>query len=269
MKTDKPTLPAVFTLEVAEPDASDAGAACAALAEQGRDEGTVVWIEKTRLTHGGFWHNAEDNLDCAILLRPEFTLAKTQQLLIVASLSMGNAIATFASPMTPMEFAWPNDIVMAGMKIGAIDLQVPNHTELNDHPAWAVLRACVNVNHYPQDIDQAISIKTMEGTISFSVGDLLAEFCRRFLGAINDWDEFGLAKMLTNYTPRMVKGSDILTRRAAICVANDGTDDLQLNDCQFVEIADDGTLVLRINDNRYCKVTLDAWWHGRTSDYPA
>ena len=79
---------------------------------------------------------------------------------LVATVAMGNALATHLTPMIALGYKWPNDLLIAGHKVGAVWL---DSGESNDSP-WLCITASVNIHSSPEDFAiPAISVSEAEG----------------------------------------------------------------------------------------------------------
>ena len=99
-----PELPAAYHLIVLD-KVKCLRESASSLAAKDYDEGTIVWAKnqtdgKARL--GKQWISEYGDLQCAIVLRPDLELQKYYQMLIVAIVSLGNAIASHVSAMTAL-----------------------------------------------------------------------------------------------------------------------------------------------------------------------
>ena len=162
-------------------------------AEDGAEEGTfVVAMEQSeaRTRHGSLWFSPAGNAHCAIVLRPDFPNARAGQLVYVAALSAGAALAGLLSPMTGLRYRWPNRILLNELDAGRIALAAPG-LERNPMP-WLVLGLMLNVAHHPENPEpEAYNSVHASGSPEVGVEAVIEDFARHFLASINRWDEEG------------------------------------------------------------------------------
>jgi BirA family biotin operon repressor/biotin-[acetyl-CoA-carboxylase] ligase len=201
-----PELPAAYDLVYYDQIDSLRDKACN-LARRGAEEGTLLWAATQAKPLGRLdqkWHSSQGDLHCSIILRPDFSRHLYPQIMLVAAVSMANALATHLSAMTPLAFGWPNNITIASHKVAAIWLdtviepnsdksahQDGNHLE-EDQP-WLAVTASVNLEQSPGELSAtAISVQEVEGTTELDSTVLLESYARQFITQINHWSERGI-----------------------------------------------------------------------------
>lgn len=173
------------------------------LCEDGAEEGTLLWAKhQTNATGrlGKPWICGSGDLHCTIILRPDFEPERYPQILLVAAISLGNALATHLSPMISLSYGWPDDILIAGHKVASIWIDCdPDASE-----PWLSVTASVNILESPPDFSiPAISIRETEGTTEIDAPTLLATFARQFITSINTWSQDdGMAKLARQWYQR-------------------------------------------------------------------
>ena len=173
-----------------------------ALAKNGAEEGTLIWAKaqtqaKGRL--GDEWIGGEGDLHCSIILRPEFPPNEFYQMLVVASLSLGNAIASHLSPMIALAYGWPNKLLIANQKIAGLWLDCDREAH-----QWIVITCSVNIKASPDDFSiAAMSINEAEGRTELTPEQLLETYAREFISQINNWAERGFEHILNQWKGRM------------------------------------------------------------------
>jgi len=194
-------LPAAYVLvEAGEVD--DLRQYAAGVAAAGAEEGTIVYAHSQRQPKGiggKPWMAYPDNLHASIILEPEFAADRYHEMVYVALVSLGNAVAAHVSPMTALSYGWPNDLRIAGNKIGSIWLDAGT----NASGPWLSLTCSVNVRHGPMDFDMAaMSILEAEGSSDLSAVGLLETWAKQFITQINDWAERGFSHTLSAWRVR-------------------------------------------------------------------
>lgn len=86
-----------------------------------------VWIRADRQTAGRGrsgrpWQTSDGNLAASLLFEPGCSIARVHELALVAGVAAHDAISLFADPAAHAALAlkWPNDLLLAGAKIGGI-----------------------------------------------------------------------------------------------------------------------------------------------------
>jgi len=162
-------------------------------ARQGAGEGAIVWaLEQAhaRTRSGKQWDSPRGNLHCALIIEPEFDNATAAQLLYVAAVSAGTAIADILAPMTGLRYRWPNHIYINDLKSAQLQMAVPEGN-VDPYP-WLVLGLSVNVAHHPPNPEpERFNSMHASGTPDADVGELLETYCRHFLSWVNRWAEEG------------------------------------------------------------------------------
>ena len=200
MPARAPELPAAYELVELE-KADDIRAAASQLAGKGADEGTLVWLKQQSRGCGRFgspWQSSKGDLHCAIILRPDFPLDRHAEMLLVGTVSMGNALATHLSPMTALSYQWPGKLTIARHTVAGIWVDYCDQPE-----PWLVVSCSVNILSAPEDTAiAAMSIREAEGTTDLDSAALLESYARQFITVINAWSENGSASLVDKWKIR-------------------------------------------------------------------
>jgi len=200
MSDYKPELPAAY--ELIEFDSVRCVKCKAAeLALVGAEEGTLLWAKKQQNGTGRLgsnWYSKPGDLHCAIILRPDFPIEHYAELLLVGTISMGNALATHVSPMTALGYTWPNKITIATHTIANVWVEYDQR-----NPAWLTVSCSANILDTPDDLSiPAISVLEAEGNTDINSGILLESFARQFITLINQWSDEGIASIVNKWKLR-------------------------------------------------------------------
>jgi BirA family biotin operon repressor/biotin-[acetyl-CoA-carboxylase] ligase len=96
-----------------------------ALARQGAPEFTLVWARRQtagRGRQGRPWDSPAGNLHTSLILRPDVAPARGPEIGFVVALAVGDAVASLV-PGAPVQFKWPNDVLLGGAKLAGILLE--------------------------------------------------------------------------------------------------------------------------------------------------
>lgn len=194
MDQNQPRLPVAYELitldrvdSVLEEAARRAG--------QGAGEGTVIWSREQSdavTRRGKTWYSPAGNLHCAVIIEPEYDNTTAEQLLYVAAISAGTAIADLLTPMTGLRYRWPNHIYINDLKSGMLQLRAAR--ENTERYRWLAIGLNVNVTgHPPNPEPERFNSMRASGTEDVTAGALLEVYCRHFLSWINRWADEGFA----------------------------------------------------------------------------
>ena len=188
MSDGRPELPTAYNLVHYE-EVDELRGEARKLCEQGAEEGTLLWCDNQRNPlgrNGQPWIPGTGNLHCTVILRPEFSPGRYPQLLLVAAVSMGNALAAHLTPMISLAYGCPDDIRIAGHKVASIWIDCDPY----DTEPWLCVTTSVNILSSPEDFSiPAISVIEAEGHTTLTAPALLESFARQFISLINLWSE--------------------------------------------------------------------------------
>lgn len=199
MADSAPELPAAY--ELVEIDrAADIRTTASELAARGCPEGTLVWLKRQAPAPDGgkaAWRGHAGDLHCSIILQPEFGETCYGELFLVASVSMGNALATHLSPMTALGYRWPNRVTIADHALCGIWLDCGSRPH-----DWLAVSCSVNLLDSPEDLPSSISVREAEGTTDLTAPVLLQGFARQFVTVINAWNDSGTGALVEKWKIR-------------------------------------------------------------------
>lgn len=189
-----PRLPPAYRL-VALDRAGSSNDEAKRLAEQGAEDGTLVWVleqDKGRGRQGRPWSSPPGNLYISLVLRPDCGLQEASQLAFVAALGVGDGIGSVAPPMVEIHYKWPNDVLFNGRKGAGILLE--SKASPDGGLDWLVLGIGVNVKSYPEGTDfPATSLRFEGAEPELAETDVLEAVARHFQAWVNRWLEEGFA----------------------------------------------------------------------------
>ena len=259
MSDKLPELPAAYELVCYDQIENLRDKACE-LAREGAEEGTLLWAAAQTNPLGRLeqkWHSSQGDLHCSIILRPEFSPNLFPQIMLVAAVSMANALATHLSAMTPLAFDWPNNISIATHRVAAIWLDTAtefhsgkstqNENDCEVDQPWLTVTTSVNLLQSPGELSAtAISIREVEGTTDLDSMVLLETYARQFITQINQWSERGMKLMGRQWISRAEGVGEQIT--------------IRLTDQEFTgtleKFGDDGDITVKLPDNTRRTVEL-------------
>lgn len=176
------------------------------LAEEGADEGTLLWsLAQTGGTtqSGEPWPAEMGDLHAALVLRPDAPRERWPELLPVLAVSLGGAIAELCQPLTPLRYHWP-----AGVGLGPDPV-----ASLRFAPRGEALILALSVRIAPPLQSGATAALSVEGGAETTAGEVLGRTARFFLDWVNRWAEEGFAPVARAWHKRGV----------VTAIENDGT----------------------------------------------
>jgi BirA family biotin operon repressor/biotin-[acetyl-CoA-carboxylase] ligase len=148
-----------------------------ALAAQGEPEGVCVFAERQTAGRGrrgrAWWSVPGRHLTGSLLLRPPLEPANAQHLSLLASLAAARAIR--AATGLEARTKWPNDVVLAGSKVGGVLVEMQAEP---DRLVAATIGIGINVNGTVADLpdDPRATATTIEECLG-APADRLAVLC--------------------------------------------------------------------------------------------
>ncbi len=182
-------------------------------AEEGA--GTLVWVRRF------------DTIEAAVVLEPEQPLSEARCALYAGMNAAADALGQYCPPEKPIEFAWPDTILLDGGIIGGCQLAWTPETPEDGIPDWLVLgiqiRSTVQMSALVT-FDKGTSLET-EGFEILDGKLILESFSRHLMAAFDGWHAKGFKTVAERYLGRMqeAKGirrgldanGDLLERRLA------------------------------------------------------
>jgi len=177
------------------------------LAREGAEDGTLVWAREQgagRGRGGRHWASPRGNLYLSLVLRPECPASRAAELGFVAAVGLGTALASLVPPLCPVNYKWPNDVLLGERKVAGILIETESalQPQPGDPLEWMVLGLGVNVQHYPEDTEFPATSLRYEGAGDVTVEALLGAFALYFLDWANRWMEEGFAPIHAEWKER-------------------------------------------------------------------
>lgn len=173
--------------------------------------GTLVWVRRF------------DLVEIAVVLEPDEPLGGARRALYAVMTAAADAVAAHAPPEKPIEFGWPDTIVLDGGIIGGVRLAAPPKSRDDEVPDWLVaavmLRTSVTVRAPTGGHARRHALDTpfvrgtsleAEGFEMIDPGALIASFCRHLMLAFDTWRSDGFETLARAYLARMPKTPGVL-----------------------------------------------------------
>jgi Biotin/lipoate A/B protein ligase family len=141
----------------------------------------------------------------AIVLEPELVLAQARCALYGGMNAAADALGQFCPPEKPIEFVWPDTILLDGGIIGGARLAWAPDTAEDQIPDWMVLglvvRSTVQMSVL-RTFDKGTSLET-EGFEMMDGKQILESFTRHLMAAFDGWQAAGPKAMHERYLGRL------------------------------------------------------------------
>lgn len=182
-------------------------------ARAGAGEGTLLVADSetsARTRRGKIWHSYPGNLHCALIVEPDYSNRLAQQLLYVAAVAAGTALAEVVAPMTGMSYGWPGKLYINNLLTGQVSIAAPAGGD--DPWPWLVVCLRINVARHPPnpEPERYNCVHTSGEAEAVRAQEVLAFYARHFLRGINDWADEGFAPVQKVW---MQRAQDLGTKR--------------------------------------------------------
>jgi len=198
-----PTVPRLYELIELECADSALAEACRR-AQAGAEEGALVWVRRQTAGEGRpgkRWESAGEGLYAALVLRPDMPVDEAAELVFVASLAMGQAVAEQVPALVELHYRWPNDVLLRHGKVAGIQLRAGPVEQ--GRTSWLVLGVTVNIAKAPPEFGFAAATLREDGESSADAGELLEGFARHLLSWIARWDDQGFEPVRKAWLQRL------------------------------------------------------------------
>jgi biotin-(acetyl-CoA carboxylase) ligase len=167
--------------------------------------GSLVWVRRF------------DSVEVAVVLEPEQSLGEARCAIYAGMNAAADALGLYCPPEKPIEFAWPDTIMLDGGIIGGCRLGWPPDAAEQDVPDWLVLGMCIRSTvqmPVTQTFDRGTSLEA-EGFEMMDGKLIIESFCRHLMAAFDGWRAKGFKTMAERYLARMPQPPAALSPSAA------------------------------------------------------
>lgn len=201
------------------------------LAGGGASHGAVIWAKRQSAGRGRMgreWISAEGNLFVSVLLSPECDLQTCSQLSFVAAVAGAETLAGIVPGDEDISCKWPNDILLAGKKVGGILLE--SFTTLDERgkeKQWVVVGVGINVDSFPEHVMFPATCVRNAGVEIISAKIVLSRFIYNFIHQYDAWVKGGFKPVQKEWLKRAYRighGVEVLMGENKIEGMFDGID---------------------------------------------
>jgi hypothetical protein len=199
-RSSQPTLdlPPPFRL-ISLREVGDAYAHAMAVAPQ-EGAGTLVHVSRF------------DVAEFAVVLEPEEPLRLARRALYAGLTAIADALAVHAPPERPINFDWPDAILVDGAPVGGARLGWPQGANEAEPPDWlvfaAMIRTAITGGGEP-GLRPLSSALEEEGFHDLVSGRLIESFSRHFMAALDAWLAHGFSEIAKSYLARLSPASGV------------------------------------------------------------
>lgn len=199
-------------------------------ARAGAPEGTLIWAGAQRAAQARLagWNSPDGGLYCALILRADLPVHRLAELVPLATVALGTAIAEQVAAMAEMRYRWPDAVYVNAARVAGV--------WLDTGADWQVLTCGVNVEQPPRGDFDCACLREEGGVPDLDAARLLSGYARQLLVWLTRWDEAGPASMLHHLRSRAQRPGDPLTLRLPDGHALSG---------EFAAVGGDGALKLK------------------------
>ena len=153
------------------------------------------------LVHVGRYDLAE----FAVVLEPEEPLRTARRALYAGLTALAEALAVHAPPEKPINFAWPDAILIDGGLVGGARLAWPAGSDEDAPPAWLVFGAMIRTAAIDEQEPGLHPLAAALDAEGFDLGShrLLESFARHLMVAIDAWQQIGFGEVARSYLSRL------------------------------------------------------------------
>jgi biotin-(acetyl-CoA carboxylase) ligase len=176
--------------------------------------GTLVYVRRFDLA------------EFAVVLEPEEPLRMARRALYAGLVAVADALAVHAPPERPINFDWPDAILVDGALVGGARLGWPQGALEAEPPDWLVFGAMIRtavVGDEEPGLRPLSSALEEEGFDDLGSGPLVESFSRHLMAALDAWQAHGFGEIGKNYLARLpaisgvrrelAENGDLLIRR--------------------------------------------------------
>lgn len=143
------------------------------------------------------WSRDVTRLECAIVLEPEVSRRRAQEMLYVAMVAFGDALGAVAPPEVAVTYRWPQTILVNGAHVGEMPIAMAAESDAGGAPAWLVVGAEIALRDDKRGFEPGLTPDRTtlydEGCGEVTRTSLIESYCRHFLAWVHTWEQEGFA----------------------------------------------------------------------------
>lgn len=188
-KSAELNLPPVYDAVVLADGAENPRNHACRLADAGAEAGLFVW------------RPSGERIECALVLRPDETVAQILPVALVASVALLDALGAAGPPAVACDLVWPATVRINGGVAGGVALDIAP----GERPEWAVVSAALckmgEAEFEAGDRPDRTSLAD-EGFGDMADHQLIEAYARYFLVWMDRWEDSGLGAIVPHWLQR-------------------------------------------------------------------
>jgi len=153
-----------------------------------------------------------DIAEFAVVLEPEEPLRMARRGVYAGLVAVADALAVHAPPERPINFDWPDAILVDGALVGGARLGCPRGANEERPPDWLVFAAMIRtafLGNAEPGLRPLSSALEEEGFADLGSGRLVESFTRHFMATLDAWQAQGFGEIGKAYLARLSPTSGV------------------------------------------------------------
>ncbi len=152
------------------------------------------------------WSHNTQRLECALVLEPEVSRARSMEILHVGMVAFADAFGALAPPEVGVLYRWPNRLRINKGEIGMMRLVASNNSDSEGVPDWLVLDLGIQIRPARMIDDPGTDLDFTnlmeEGCGEITRSELLESYARHLLTWIHNWSADGFRSVHDTWMDR-------------------------------------------------------------------
>lgn len=141
-----------------------------------------------------FWSAETERLSVCLVLEPEVSAARAQEMLFAVMVATGEAIGALCPPELGFSWQWPNRFFANGARVGQAMIEISDARNSEDVPDWMIVGVELRLLPHGEAEPGLSPDRTSlwdEGAVDLDGPTLISMLSRHFLSWINRWESEG------------------------------------------------------------------------------
>ena len=194
-----------------------------------------------------FYSEDPEYVELAIVLSPEVSTIKCNQMLYIMMVAAGDAIGALAPPEVAVTYSFPGFIYLNRGEAGLVKIEVAPSSDKDSIPDWMVvgmkLRLNNNIEIDENQINKDITSLYDEGGGYVSRTRAIESLSRHFLAWVSQWEDEGFKSVLDVWIKRREETKSITLK--------------DKQDVSWVGVDENGQAIVRLNGNEIFLSPID------------
>jgi BirA family biotin operon repressor/biotin-[acetyl-CoA-carboxylase] ligase len=153
------------------------------------------------------WVSEKGNLYLSFITKTNASLVESAKYTFISSLAIGETIRSFVSCNIPINYKWPNDVLLNEKKVSGILLETIRDINNNN---WLIIGMGVNINNTPTDIDiDCVSISSFCNG-GADIDKFMVNLIENFTNKENIWKNKGFSYIRASWLDNAYKLGQVI-----------------------------------------------------------